>query len=179
MDAPVSIHNPLTSLSGVTDWGARGRAAPRQAKCRSWAPSIVDILKFGFLWVVAFLRFSGCFRFFGSIGFIFSYKIFVRLIYNGVFKQRQTRHLPRVLFATAMCKVAYLAFKWGPTETAMYKWAALLSKGPPIAVVMRKSLAFKGAQNNCNALFFQRVPWLHWFLVLHIPIRGSKLSLGC
>jgi len=33
-------------------------------------------------------------------------------------------------FATVMCKVAYLAFKWGPTVTAMYKWAALLSKGP-------------------------------------------------
>ena len=33
-------------------------------------------------------------------------------------------------FATVLCKVAYLAFKWGPTVTAMYKWAALLSKGP-------------------------------------------------
>jgi len=41
-------------------------------------------------------------------------------------------------FATAMCNVAYLAFKWGPT--AVVKW---------------KYLAFKGAQ---NALFFQRAP---------------------
>jgi len=40
----------------------------------------------------------------------------------------------------------------------MYKWATLLSKGPPTAVVMLKYLAFKGAQNNCNALFFQRLP---------------------
>jgi len=35
-----------------------------------------------------------------------------------------------------MCKVAYLAFKWGPTVTAMYKWATLLSKAPPTAVAM-------------------------------------------
>jgi len=33
-------------------------------------------------------------------------------------------------FVTAMCKIAYLAFKWDPTATAMYKWATLLSKGP-------------------------------------------------
>jgi len=39
-------------------------------------------------------------------------------------------------FVTVMIKVAYLAFKWGPTATAMYKWASLLSKGPPTAVVM-------------------------------------------
>jgi len=82
-------------------------------------------------------------------------------------------------FATVKCKVAYLAFKWGPTATAMYKWTTLLSKGPPTAAVMWKYLAFKkGAQNNCNALFIQRAPYLHWFLVLHIPIWGSKLSLG-
>jgi len=39
-------------------------------------------------------------------------------------------------FATVMCKVAYLAFKWGPTVTAIYKWATLHSKGPPTAAVM-------------------------------------------
>jgi len=39
-------------------------------------------------------------------------------------------------FATVMCKVAYLAFKWDPTEIAIYKWATLLSKGLPTAVVM-------------------------------------------
>jgi len=38
-------------------------------------------------------------------------------------------------FAIVMCKVAYLAFKWGSTATAMYKWAALLSKGLSTAVV--------------------------------------------
>ena len=37
-------------------------------------------------------------------------------------------------FATVMCKVAQ--FKCGPTAIAMYKWATLLSKGPPTAVVM-------------------------------------------
>jgi len=52
-----------------------------------------------------------------------------------VFKGREARHLPRALFATVMCKVAYLAFKWGPIETAMYNWAALLSKGSPIVVM--------------------------------------------
>jgi len=39
-------------------------------------------------------------------------------------------------FATVKCKVAYLAFKWDPTTTAMYKWATLLSKGHPTVVVM-------------------------------------------
>jgi len=43
--------------------------------------------------------------------FIFSYKTFVRVIYSGVFKGRQARHLLRAPFATAMCKVAHLAFK--------------------------------------------------------------------
>jgi len=46
----VSIHNPLTALSGAND---RGQASP-----------LVGILIFGFLWVVFFLRFSVCFRFF-------------------------------------------------------------------------------------------------------------------
>jgi len=32
--------------------------------------------------------------------------------------------------ATVKCKVVYLAFKWGPIATALYKWATLLSKGP-------------------------------------------------
>jgi len=75
---------------------------------------------------------------------ILIYKIIVRVIYSGMFKGRQARHLPRAPFATVMCKVAYLAFKWGPTATAMYKWATLLSRGPKYG--------------NCNALFFQRAP---------------------
>jgi len=58
------------------------------------------------------------------------------VIYSDVFKGRQARHLPRAPFATVMCKVAYLAFKFGPTATAMYKWDTLLSKEPPTAVVM-------------------------------------------
>jgi len=93
-----------------------------------------------------------------SKGFIFSYKIIITVIYSGVFKGTHARHLPRAPFATVMCKVAYLAFKWGPTVTAMYKWATLLSKAPPTAVAMWKYLAFKGAQNNCNALCFQWAP---------------------
>jgi len=57
-------------------------------------------------------------------------------LYNGTMVcLREARHLPRALFATVMCKVAYLAFKWGPIETAMYNWAALLSKGSPIVVM--------------------------------------------
>jgi len=39
-------------------------------------------------------------------------------------------------FETVMCKVAYLAFKWGSTATTMYKCASLLSNGPATAVVM-------------------------------------------
>ena len=57
-------------------------------------------------------------------------------------------------FATVMCKAVYLAFKGAPTSIAMYKWATLLSKGPPKAIEMCKYLAFKGAQSNCNTLFF-------------------------
>ena len=56
----------------------------------------------------------------------------------------------------------------------MYNWTTLLSKGPPTAFAMCKYLAFKGAQNNCNALYFQRAPWLHWFLVLLISICGIE-----
>ena len=62
-------------------------------------------------------------------------------------------------FAIVKCKVDYLAFKWGPTATAMYKGATLLSKGSPTAVVMCKYLTFKKwAHNTCNVLFFQRAP---------------------
>ena len=38
-------------------------------------------------------------------------------------------------FATVTCKVACLAFKWGPTATAMYKWATLFMKGPQITAM--------------------------------------------
>jgi len=37
MDATVSIHNPLTAHSGVTDRGASHPS--QQAKYRNWAPS--------------------------------------------------------------------------------------------------------------------------------------------
>jgi len=47
------------------------------------------------------------------------------------------------LVAAVMCKVP--CFQRGPTATVMYKYATLLSKGPPTAVVMCKYLAFKGA----------------------------------
>ena len=61
-------------------------------------------------------------------------------------------------FATVMCKVAYFAFKWSPTATALYKWDNLLSKGPPTSGVMWKYLAFKGSQNTCNATFLSKGP---------------------
>jgi len=35
-------------------------------------------------------------------------------------------------------------------------------------------LAFKGAQRNCNALFFQRAPSIHLFLMLHNSIWGIE-----
>jgi len=57
-----------------------------------------------------------------------------------------------------MCKSSLPCFQKGPTAIAMYKWATLLSKGPPTAVAICKYLAFKGAQRNCNALFFERAP---------------------
>jgi len=66
---------------------------------------------------------------------IFSYKIIVRVVYRGVFKGRQARHLPRAPFATVVCKVAYLVFQWDPTAIAMYKWATLLSKAPKVTVM--------------------------------------------
>jgi len=47
------------------------------------------------------------------------------------------------------CKVP--CFQRGPTATVIYKWAILLSNGPPTAVVICKYLVFKGAQSNCNA----------------------------
>jgi len=88
---------------------------------------------------------------------VFSYKIIARVIYSGVFKGRQARHLPRAPFATVMCKVAYLAFKWGPTATAVYKWATLLSKGPPTAVKCENTLLSKGPKITAMH-FFQRAP---------------------
>jgi len=78
-----------------------------------------------------------------------------------------------------MCKVP--CFHRCPTPTVRYGRllrATLFSKGPPTAVVMCKYFAFKGTQSYCEALFFQRSPQLHWFLVLHISILGPKLSLG-
>jgi len=73
-------------------------------------------------------------------------------------------------FATVMCKVP--CFQKGPTAAVMYYWATLLSKGPPTAVVMCRCLAFKGTQSNSKekGLLFQRDPYFHWFLVLHISI---------
>jgi len=67
-----------------------------------------------------------------SIGFIFSYKIIVRVIYSGVFKGRQARHSPRAPFATV--------------------WSTLLSKGPNSNCnVLVGFFAFKGAPNSsCN-----------------------------
>ena len=50
MDATVSIHNPLTALSGVTDREARGRARRPLDKINvETGPTPVDILIFSFL----------------------------------------------------------------------------------------------------------------------------------
>jgi len=44
MDATVSIHNPLTALSGVTDRETRGRAAPPGKLNMETEPRLVGIL---------------------------------------------------------------------------------------------------------------------------------------
>ena len=64
MDATVSIHNPLTALSGATERGARGRATPPGKLNVKTGPPLVDILLFSIPYVVVVLRFSGCFRIF-------------------------------------------------------------------------------------------------------------------
>ena len=64
MDATVSIHNPLTALNGVTDRGAKGRAAPPDKLNVETGPPLVDILMFSFLYVVVFCVFRGVFVFF-------------------------------------------------------------------------------------------------------------------
>ena len=68
------------------------------------------------------------------------------VIYSDLFKGRQARHLPRAPFATVLCKVAYLTFKWGPTATAMYKWATLLSKGPQQQLQCENTLLSKATK---------------------------------
>jgi len=73
-----------------------------------------------------------------------------------VFKWRQAMHLPRAPLCNRNAYSSLTYFQRGPTAIAMYKWATLLSKGRPTAVVMCKYLAFKRAQRNCNALFLQR-----------------------
>ena len=65
-----------------------------------------------------------------SIGFIFSYKIIVRVIYCGVFKERQARHLPRAPFVTVMCKVAYLAFRGAQQQLQCISGLLCFQRGP-------------------------------------------------
>jgi len=60
----------------------------------------------------------------------------------------------------------------------MYTWATLLSKRPPYSNCNMQIPCCQRDPQNCNSLFFQRVPLIHLFLMLHISIWGIKAFCG-
>jgi len=64
VDATVSIHNPLTALSGVTDREARGRGAPLTSKKQKLGPFQLTFCNLVFFRLLFFCVISGWFHFF-------------------------------------------------------------------------------------------------------------------
>jgi len=82
------------------------------------------------------------------MGFIFSYKIIVRVIYSGVFKGRQVRHLPRAPLSTVMCKVAYLAFKGAQQQLQCMSGLLCFQRGPQQQLQRVNTLISKGPKET-------------------------------
>ena len=104
-----------------------------------------------------------------SIGFIFSYKITVRVTYSGVFKGRQARHLPRAPLKYTLRKYSSFLVKTLlsshiiSSESHHTRNSVLcLQRGPQEQLkCVSKLLCFQRApNNNCNVqvLYFMRVP---------------------